>query len=78
MTTKALACRAGTVVVPSLSGHREMVAEIRITAHVMVIRTASTPSLWEAPPRAGANPGIWRSVHPLWPPPTAVARTSEL
>lgn len=78
MITNTLACRVGMVVVPSLSGHQEMVEEIRTTVHAMVIQTVSTPSLWEAPPRADASPGIWRSVPPLWPPPTAAAKASGL
>lgn len=78
MITNTLACRAGKAVVLSLSGHQEMGEEIKTTAHAMVIQTASTPSLWEAPPGAAGSPGIWKSVPPLLPPPTAAARISGL
>lgn len=76
--TKTLACRAEKGVVPYLSGHQEMGEEIRITAHVTGTQTASTPSLWEAPPGVGTSLGIWRSVPPLWPPPTAAAKALGL
>lgn len=78
MIANISACRAEKVGVQSLFGHQEMADEIRTTVHATVIQTASTPSLWEAPPSAVTSPGIWRNVPPLWPPPTAVARALGL
>lgn len=43
-----------------------------ITVHVMVIRPVYTPSPSLAPQRMEISPGIWRSVAPSWPQPTAV------
>lgn len=57
-----------------MCGLQETVGGAVITVHVMATLTASTPSPSAARQKAAASPGIWKSVPPPSPPPTAVER----
>lgn len=68
--------RAGKDGAQSLFGHQEMAVEVAITVHVTATPTASTQYPSAARQRAAASPGIWKSVLPPSPPPTAAERTT--